>query len=99
MAKVVLDRWAVKWVSDNSLDGKSEHFCLYKNCELIGIFRTRKEACKFRDDEYGYIRHRKDLRSEPHGWRVPKIVRVIVTIKEVKTWPSTLAVKSKSKER
>ena len=84
MAKAVLNRWAVKWVSDSALDGKREHLCLYKNCELIGIFRTHKEARKFRDDEYGYIRHRKDLRSEPHGWKFPKIVRVKVTIKEVK---------------
>jgi len=83
MTQTVLDRWAVKWMSNNALDGKCEHLCLYKKNELIGVFRTRDEARKFRSEEYGYIKRRKDLRDEPYGWKFPKVVRVKVTISEV----------------
>ena len=82
-ATTQLDRWAVKWISDNALDGKHEHLCLSKNRELIRIFRTRADARRRRDEEYGYILHRKDLRAEPHGWKFPKVVRVRVVLEEL----------------
>lgn len=44
------------------------------------LFHTRREARQYRDKHYGYIRHRKDLRQEPHGWRLPVPVRVHVTL-------------------
>ena len=72
--------WAGKWRSNNFLDGKREHI-LYENC-LPRLFKTRREARAYISEKYGYIATRKDLRTEPHGWRVPVAVRVV--IKEAK---------------
>ena len=69
--------WALKWVSENNLDGRREHIMLRD-----GLFPTRAKARAYRDERYGYIREREDLRREPHGWRLPKAVRV--TVRE---WP------------
>jgi hypothetical protein len=68
--------WAVQWRSKNKLDGESRHFC-WEHAD-VRLYRTRREARMFIDQEYGYIRHRPDLRAEPHGWRMPRAVRVIV---------------------
>lgn len=70
--------WALLWRSCNKLDGRREHI-VYKNC-LPALFRTREQARRFAAQEYGYIRRRKDLRTEPHGWRIPKPVRVSVNV-------------------
>ena len=43
------------------------------------IFRTRKQANDFIREKYGYIAVRKDLRNEPHGWRLPKAIKVTIT--------------------
>jgi hypothetical protein len=67
--------WGVRWHSRNRLDGDLRHLM------WTPLFRTRRECRAFIDDEYGYIRKRPDLRVEPHGWRVPKAVRV--EVKEV----------------
>jgi hypothetical protein len=72
--------WAGQWRSKNSLDGKIEHV-LYENC-LPVLFRTRKDARDYIQTKYGYIKTRTDLREEPFGWRMPKVVKV--EIKEVK---------------
>lgn len=48
------------------------------------LFRTRREAQLFIAKEYGYLRHRPDLRAEPHGWRMPKAVKVEVTLTRCK---------------
>jgi hypothetical protein len=44
------------------------------------LFATRKEARMYARKQYGYIRTRKDLRAPPHGWRMPKAIRVVVKI-------------------
>lgn len=51
---------------------------------LIGSyeFRTRRECRVWIEREYGYIRKRPDLRRPPHEWRVPRAVRVTVTVTE-----------------
>jgi hypothetical protein len=46
------------------------------------LFKTRKECRSWIKGTLGYIAKRKDLRVEPHGWKVPKAVRVRVTISE-----------------
>lgn len=74
MAERVL--WAAKWRSQNRQDGRTEHLI---NVDTIpALFRTRRACREFIDRGYGYIRERPDLRAEPHGWRLPTPVRVVV---------------------
>lgn len=44
------------------------------------LFRTRKAARNYATASYGYIKERKDLRTEPHNWRMPRPVEVSVDI-------------------
>lgn len=67
-------RWAILWQSKNELDGFKQHL-IRKDCELL-LFKTREEARKYNKLHYGYIRHRQDLKSEPHGWKTPKVVKI-----------------------
>jgi hypothetical protein len=75
--------WGILWKSDNQLDGKTEHFIFGSFYEPRGpgpsLFKTRAEARAFRDKHYGYIRTREDLKREPHGWKLPRVVRVSAT--------------------
>jgi len=43
------------------------------------LFSTKRECQAFIKDKYGYIATRKDLRSPPHNWRMPKPVKVIIS--------------------
>ncbi len=69
-----IERWGLEWFSKNERDGITRHL-IFHNL-LPALFFTRKEARAFAEREYGYIRTRKDLRIEPHGWRLPRPVRV-----------------------
>lgn len=65
--------WGILWRSQNRLDGKTER--------LVGgvppvVFQYKREAASYIKEHYGYIANRADLRVEPHGWRMPKPVRV-----------------------
>lgn len=82
--------WGAEWYSKNLLDGETRHVIW----EATGggpsgpvaqpvIFRTRDEARQYVKDRYGYIRTRQDLRREPHGWRVPRVVRIEVTARVI----------------
>jgi hypothetical protein len=70
--------WAAQWHSHSNLDGDSKHIC-NEDC-LPVLFRTREAARGYIDHKYGYIRERPDLRAQPHGWRIPRAVKVIVTV-------------------
>ena len=86
--------WAIEGYSKNRLDGEKRFFFGKYNCPNIRegiekipssmnghtllLFNTRKEARKFIKENYSFIRTRKDLRKEPHGWRMPKPVKVNV---------------------
>lgn len=74
-------RWAVKWRSYNEFAGKTEFF----TCDGLNyvLFRTKKEAVQHIKNGYGYISEMRDLRVEPHGWRMPIPVRVKITLTEV----------------
>lgn len=65
-----MNGWGVQWHSKNRLDG-DRRYLLWSP-----IFHTRRKAQEWIDTHYGYIRERPDLRREPHGWRMPKAVRV-----------------------
>lgn len=87
--KTELDFWSIKWKSRNRLDGEREFLCLFDKPQVSGLllFRTCQEARAWRDERYGYIRQRDDLRAEPHGWRLPSVVRVRVIIVEACSRP------------
>lgn len=71
--------WAAEWYSKNLLDGINRHLLRNGDC-IVQMFKTRRETREFIKREYGYIKHRKNLRSEPHGWRSPRPVRVEVKV-------------------
>ena len=73
--------WAPKWKSRNQLDGLTEYLAT-EAVTSLRLFRSRADCRAYIQEMYGYIKHRRDLRTEPHGWRVPKAVRVRVTISE-----------------
>ena len=69
--------WAAQWHSKNRLDGETRHIINGDFC-LPVLFRTRRECREFIQKHYGYIKEREDLRREPHGWRLPKAIKVQV---------------------
>lgn len=66
--------WAAEWHSCNRLDGEKRHI-LYEGL-FPKLFHTRAETRAYIKEKYGYIASREDLRSEPHGWKVPQAVKV-----------------------
>lgn len=74
-------RWGLLWRSYNLLDGERSYI-MWDNGEPL-LFRTRREARSYQRERYGYIAKRRDLRKEPHGWRMPLPVRVAVRITPV----------------
>jgi len=70
--------WVAKWSQTNKLDGHREYY--------IGhgwlLFKTRDECRAYIKEKFGYIAKRRDLRTEPHCWRVPKPVKVRVELIE-----------------
>lgn len=78
--KTSITRWAVKFRSKNKLDGNTEFYVFNQEHNCHDLFCTRKDAVKFIEERYSYIRTSKDLQQEPHGWKMPIPVRVTVTI-------------------
>jgi hypothetical protein len=72
----------MKWRSHNQLDGTREYLICNVLCAPSLVFTTRDAARAYAKQHYGYIATRRDLRREPHGWRVPQIVKVTVTVTE-----------------
>lgn len=71
-------RWGAMWYSKNKLNGIRKHI-IFENC-LPKLFVTKKEANNFIKEKYGYIANSPDLKKEPHGWRMPKAVRMKISI-------------------
>ena len=46
-------------------------------------YKTKREAAAAIKEHFGYIAKRKDLRMEPHGWRMPVPVKVIIEVRIV----------------
>lgn len=67
-------RWGAMWHSESRLSSVRE-FLIHRDCIPV-LFDTRRKARIFIKKEYGYLKTRKDLREEPHGWRLPRPVRV-----------------------
>lgn len=68
--------WGLLWCSNEkvSFDYRPGHL-INKECIPV-MFLTRRQARAYADKKYGYIKTRKDLRCYPHGWRMPKPVRI-----------------------
>jgi hypothetical protein len=75
-----LRAWAVEWHSWNRLDGHQRHLVWDYGTHpgAFKLYRTRRECRAFIEERYGYIRDRPDLLGEPHGWFMPRAVRVEV---------------------
>ena len=82
--------WAIKWRSENKLDGKRERLMggvRYDRPYMFGgyktmVFRTRDEARHYLKENYGHLAERDDLKREPHGWKMPQVVKVSVSVTE-----------------
>jgi len=44
------------------------------------LYRTRAECRTAIEIMFGYFRERPDLRAEPHGWKMPRPVKVKVRL-------------------
>lgn len=85
----ITHRWGILWRSDNWLDGYSSHLVADRWVDRILVltratcmpilFDTRKQARDFIFKEYGWIDHRPDLRNQPHGWKKPVPVKLMIT--------------------
>lgn len=77
------NKWGILWCSNNKLGGKREFFMWDKYPNRAGVplvFRTRKEARAHIKLKFGYIKNRPDLQKEPHGWKMPKAVKVRIVV-------------------
>lgn len=72
--------WAAQWRSRSNLSGAREYL-LNENC-LPVMFLSRDAARAWIKDKFGYIAMHPDLRVEPHGWKMPRAVRVRVIVSE-----------------
>lgn len=81
--KTEIMRWGAMWHSKNRLDGLREHILFTDDCKPA-LFHTKAEAMSYIKLKYGYIAKRQDLREEPHGWRVPKPVKLKISFKVIK---------------
>jgi hypothetical protein len=83
-----VSRWGVMWYSKNEMDGVRKHLMYgWPDSTIVPLlFRTRKEAREYIKEKWGYIKDSPDLRVEPHGWRMPRAVRVECSYK-YQEWP------------
>lgn len=46
------------------------------------LFFTRSDARRHANERFGYIKTRKDLRTYPHNWTMPKTTRVVMSLRK-----------------
>ena len=76
-------KWAIVWHQKGSPSRCPRHFMGEAGRGMALLFRTRAQARAYRDKEWGYFRTRTDLRGAPFHWRLPRVIKVDVTIREV----------------
>ncbi len=76
----MVNLWVAQWRSECRLDGVRKYI-IYEG-GLPALFRTRRQCRDFIKAKYGYIAERKDLRSEPHGWKMPIPVKGKLELRE-----------------
>lgn len=82
--------WAVQWRSGpNNLDRKRiEHLVTDYRLPVIvadgriapAVFPTRDAARAWVKERYATWFARRDLRKYPHDWRMPRVVRITITM-------------------
>jgi hypothetical protein len=72
--------WAAEWHSHNKLDGDQRWLMCKPVPPYVMLWKTRRECAAWIHETHGYIASRHDLRVEPHGWRMPRPVKVDVRI-------------------
>lgn len=75
------NRWGIVWRADSRVDGRRRHLICDPITGLPMLFRTRSEARAYTEKRFGYIRSRADLLREPHGLKMPKVVKVSILYK------------------
>ena len=70
--------YALLWRSLNKHDGLTE-FIVREYCVPM-LFSSQKAVIAYREARYGYYRTRPDLRREPNGWMIPRVVKVRVEV-------------------
>lgn len=77
------DAWAVLFRSENRLDGYREHLLgAHDHPCRTKLFDSRREARNFIAERFAFIKTRRDLRTEPFGWKRPIAVRVAIQVIE-----------------
>ena len=87
------EAWGILWRSENRLDGAREQllgsvakdgdFRPAGKAQTTMTFRTKRDAAAYIKQQFGYIAERPDLRSEPHGWKMPQPIRVRITVERI----------------
>lgn len=54
-----------------------------QGCTHSLMFATRKQCREYISERWGYIRTRKDLRSPPYNFRMPKVVRIEISARVI----------------
>lgn len=67
-----LQRWGILW-----REKRNEYLT-----DVLTNFRTKAECEKYIHENFGYIKKRDDLRSDPFCWKMPKAIRIILEIKK-----------------
>jgi len=78
--KADVKRWGVLWRLRTTREGYQQHFMWSDDSASPKLFCTRSQARAWIKDRFGYLADREDLKAEPHGWMMPKAVRVRVSI-------------------
>jgi len=76
--------WAILWQEKSRLDGFRQYFSWEPNGTTgTMLFPTRAKARLHVKTKYGYIAKSTDLHREPFGWKMPRVVRVEVSVRMV----------------
>ena len=67
--------WGLRWHSQNRRDGVRKHLLYTDGIPLL--FPKRDVARIYAQTYFGHLKTRRDLRTEPHGWRMPRPVKIL----------------------
>jgi len=73
--------WGLMAGADNRLDGRRRNL-VHQDC-MPKLFTTRQKAIDYREQVYGYMRKRHDLKAEPHGWIYPRPVKIYINCPQI----------------
>ena len=68
-------KWGIQHRRDNKLDGYRSW--LHRENQFIKLFHTRQDARDFLEKKFGLMRDRLDLFKEPHGCKMPRVVKLL----------------------